>query len=193
MFELQPGTPQPRRSRTRPRGRPSPPPGPRGVRRGRRRGHRRSANAADAALAPDRSRRPARAPVRRSRRTSQRAARRHLHLPGLRERARRHPPPLPELRDDARGRLQRRAVRPPEPRPAGPARELPALPRQPARDGARARHQLPDRPVPRRGARSRPRVRATGRRPTSADEPAADPAAGRAAARRSSRPWPATR
>ena len=42
------------------------------------------------------------------------AARRHLHLSGLLERAGRHPAPMPELRHDPRGRLQRRPVRPPD-------------------------------------------------------------------------------
>ena len=53
----------------------------------------------------------------------------------------------------ARGRVQRRALRPAEPRPAGAPRELPPIARQPARDGARARDQLPDRPGPGRWAR----------------------------------------
>ena len=58
---------------------------------------------------------------------------------------RRDPAALPELRDQPGGRLQRRALRAPQPRADRPARELPPLPRQPARDGTRARHQLPDR------------------------------------------------
>ena len=123
------------------------------------------------------------------------APRRHLHLPGLRLRAGRHAPALRHLRHDPRGRLQRRAVRPPEPRPARPARELPSLARQPPRDGARARDQLPDR------SRSRSR-RSSGRsasgrvsRPTMPRSRRApvEPAAGAHAAPRSSRPSPAMR
>ena len=69
-----------------------------------------------------------------------------------------------ELRDDPRGRLQRRPLRPPEPRAADPPRELPPIARQPARDGARARDQLPDRPVARRGPRPGARLRPARRR-----------------------------
>ena len=49
-------------------------------------------------------------------------------------------------------------------------RELPSIARQPARDGARARHQLPDRPLPRGGARSGPRLRPAGRREPDDDD-----------------------
>ena len=55
------------------------------------------------------------------------AARRDLHLPRLLQRAGGHPPPLRELRNDARGRLQRRPVRPAVARPARAPRELPPL------------------------------------------------------------------
>ena len=80
--------------------------------------------------------------------------RRHRHLPGLLRRADDHPPPLPRCGTALEGEFG-------VGRFGGsiasrwPARELPALARQPEGDGARARHQLPHRPRPGRRPRSR--------------------------------------
>ena len=75
-----------------------------------------------------------------------------------------------ELWYHARRRLQRGAVRPTELRPARLARKLPSFARQPARDGTRARDQLPHGPGPRRSAGSRP-VASWARAPTPARMP----------------------
>ena len=90
------------------------------------------------------------------------AARRHRHLSRLHERARRDAAALWRVRDDDRGRVQRRPLRAADARADPGAGELPPQPRQPPRHGARARDQLPDRAQPGRTARPGARVRTTG-------------------------------